>query len=210
MQTRAAISALNDMMKEGFTTKIRILLPSLCTEHNIPTLATVIDTAATEVVKTNTLVGSTPNLMFNLGFQFDTPRSCMKAKSVAKEENISYVLFQTDSLTNLMFGLTNELSMDCFHGFASHKHANPLVTIDKDAVGQLMLNAIDSLHSSNKRIKIGVSGKHCSDPASIKYFDSLKVDFITCDVEDIAVAKVAAAQSHIANLIREFVASVVC
>ena len=48
--------------------------------------------------------------------------------------------------------------------------------------------------------KIGVCGEHAGDSKSVKYFDSLGLDYVSCSPYRIPVAKVAAAQSHIHTL----------
>lgn len=40
---------------------------------------------------------------------------------------------------------------------------------------------------------------HAGDPQSIKFLDSLGLDYISCDYHQIAIAKVAAAQSSITS-----------
>jgi phosphoenolpyruvate-protein kinase (PTS system EI component) len=45
--------------------------------------------------------------------------------------------------------------------------------------------------------KIGVCGEHGGDPASIRFFDELGLDYISCSPYRVPTAKIAAAQAHI-------------
>jgi phosphoenolpyruvate synthase/pyruvate phosphate dikinase len=45
--------------------------------------------------------------------------------------------------------------------------------------------------------QISVCGEHAGDPASIRFFNKIGVDCVSCAPHRVPVAKVAAAQAHI-------------
>jgi phosphoenolpyruvate synthase/pyruvate phosphate dikinase len=45
--------------------------------------------------------------------------------------------------------------------------------------------------------QIGVCGEHGGDPASIRFFDELGLDYVSCSPFRVPTAKIAAAQAHI-------------
>ena len=49
----------------------------------------------------------------------------------------------------------------------------------------------------NKDIKIGVCGEHAGDPKSIKFLNTLDIDYISCSPFRIPTARLAAAQAEI-------------
>ena len=59
-------------------------------------------------------------------------------------------------------------------------------------------------------VQIGVCGEHASDPHSIRFFERLNVDYVTCSPYRIPIAKVAAAQAHIHETIRKLPSCYVC
>jgi pyruvate,orthophosphate dikinase len=72
---------------------------------------------------------------------------------------------------------------------------DPFATIDQEGVGYLIEMAIKSVRRLNPSIKVGVCGEHGGDPASIHFFQSLGVDYVSCSPSRIRVAQLAAAQS---------------
>lgn len=44
---------------------------------------------------------------------------------------------------------------------------------------------------------MGICGEHGADASSIRFFDSIGLDYISCNPYQVPGAKVAAAQSHI-------------
>jgi pyruvate,orthophosphate dikinase len=77
--------------------------------------------------------------------------------------------------------------------------ADPFVTLDQEGVGALIALGIARLRAAKPNIKIGVCGEHAGDPASIRFFASLGVDYISCSPARIPVAQLAAAQASIAD-----------
>jgi len=56
-------------------------------------------------------------------------------------------------------------------------------------------------------ITVGIFGTHTKDPASVKYFDRIGIDNISCQGISIPGAKVAAAQSNIQHIWCSHIAS---
>jgi hypothetical protein len=54
-----------------------------------------------------------------------------------------------------------------------------------------------TIRDKHKRIRFGCYGSQCCDVPSIKYFDSIHMDFLICDPNYVPTAKLAAAQSNI-------------
>ena len=48
-------------------------------------------------------------------------------------------------------------------------------------------------------LRLGVCGEHGGDPASIAFFDRIGLDYVSCSPFRIPIARVAAAQSAIAE-----------
>lgn len=101
-----------------------------------------------------------------------------------------------------------------------HLFANdPFKVIDERGVGELISSTIFKLHfmkpgvkvrafnilgfeilSMSMCLQIGVSGSHSTNSESIKFFDKVRVDYVTCPPNYVPVAKIAAAQAHITEM----------
>ena len=74
---------------------------------------------------------------------------------------------------------------------------DPFVSIDEITVGKLVASSAADGKKINKDIKIGVCGEHAGDPKSIKFLNTLDIDYISCSPFRIPTARLAAAQAEI-------------
>jgi len=49
--------------------------------------------------------------------------------------------------------------------------------------------------AANPRLKIGICGEHAGDPASLKFFAGLGVDYVSCSPYRVPVARLTLAQA---------------
>ena len=74
---------------------------------------------------------------------------------------------------------------------------DPFVSIDKETVGRAIEISVNDGRQSNKDLKIGVCGEHAGESESIRFFNTLAIDYISCSPFRIPTAKLAAAQAEI-------------
>ena len=79
--------------------------------------------------------------------------------------------------------------------------------MSKQGVGELICMAKRMIRIENPSVTVGVFGRHTSDSNSVKFFDRIGVDNISCQGNAIPGAKVAAAQAHIQHLWCSHIAS---
>jgi len=72
---------------------------------------------------------------------------------------------------------------------------NPFATIDTSGVGQLVEMACSRGRKTRPSIKLGICGEHGGDPASIHFFEKVKLDYVSCSPFRVPVARLAAAQA---------------
>ena len=77
--------------------------------------------------------------------------------------------------------------------------SDPFKTIDKDGVGKLMTVAVNLAKASNKKIELGVCGEHGGDEESIKFFNEIGLDYVSCSPYRVPVAILAAAKAEISK-----------
>ena len=51
-------------------------------------------------------------------------------------------------------------------------------------------------------IKLGICGEHGGDPASIHFFEKVKLDYVSCSPFRVPVARLAAAQAALSSKAR--------
>jgi len=76
---------------------------------------------------------------------------------------------------------------------------NPFSTIDVDGVGRLMQIAVTDGRDESDDLEIGICGEHGAEPASIALCQKLGLDYVSCSVYRVPVARLAAAQAALAS-----------
>jgi len=180
MQVRAIFSGAADA---GFNGAIEIMVPLVATGAEMSLLKGMIDKAATR------------GIAYSVGTMIELPRAALAAGEIAKEAE--FFSFGTNDLTQTTFGISRDdansflPAYEKAHIFA----ADPFATIDRDGVGELIKLAVERGRSCRKDIKLGVCGEHGGDPASIAFFESLGLDYVSCSPYRVPIARLAAAQA---------------
>ncbi|HED23630.1 MAG TPA: pyruvate, phosphate dikinase, partial [Firmicutes bacterium] len=149
------------------------------------------------VVETAEEVFSEKNrkIEYLVGTMIELPRACLVADQLA--EVASFFSFGTNDLTQTTLGYSRDDSEGKFLPFYLQKKilpANPFAEIDRDGVGQLVEMAIAKGRQSKPDLKMGVCGEHGGDPASIKFFHSAGLDYVSCSPFRLPIARLAAAR----------------
>ena len=82
--------------------------------------------------------------------------------------------------------------------FRSYEH-DPFASIDVGGVGKLVKMAVNLGTSVRPDIKLGVCGEHGGDPASINFFQTLGLNYVSCSPYRVPIARLACAQATINN-----------
>jgi pyruvate,orthophosphate dikinase len=132
---------------------------------------------------------------FSFGTMLELPRACLRAGDIA---NIAdFISFGTNDLTQTTFGISRD---DAPTFLAAYQRKgvyerDPFVTIDEKGVGEMISIAIERGRAANPRLKIGICGEHAGDPASLRFFAGLGVDYVSCSPYRVPVARLTLAQA---------------
>lgn len=132
---------------------------------------------------------------FQVGTMIEVPRACLVAGSIAMEAE--FFSFGTNDLTQMTYGFSRDdigkfLPTYLERGILP---VDPFQTIDSQGVGRLVRLATEEGRAARRGLKVGVCGEHGGDPASIHFFDSLGLDYVSCSPYRVPVARLAAAQA---------------
>jgi pyruvate,orthophosphate dikinase len=75
---------------------------------------------------------------------------------------------------------------------------SPFATIDELGVGELVRIAVERGRAARPGLEVGICGEHGGDTASIRFFHSAGLDYVSCSPFRVPIARVAAAQAAIA------------
>ena len=107
--------------------------------------------------------------------------------------------YGTNDLTQTTLGLSRDDASKFLNEYVEKNifDVDPFVSIDEITVGKLVASSASDGKKINKDIKIGVCGEHAGDPKSIKFLNTLDIDYISCSPFRIPTARLAAAQAEI-------------
>ena len=136
---------------------------------------------------------------YKVGTMIEIPRDASTADHIA--DVAEFFSFGTNDLTQMTFGFSRD-DVGTFMGeYLGNKllDADPFKTIDTKGVGKLVEYGIQSGRSKRPELKCGVCGEHGGDPDSIKFFNKIGIDYVSCSPFRVPIARLAAAQAAIAQ-----------
>jgi pyruvate,orthophosphate dikinase len=137
----------------------------------------------------------TDRVRFAFGTMIELPRACLRAGDIA--QMVDFFSFGTNDLTQTTFGISRD---DAPTFLAAYQRKgiyerDPFVNIDEKGVGEMIAIAIQRGKAANPKLKIGICGEHAGDPASLKFFAGLGVDYVSCSPYRVPVARLTLAQA---------------
>ncbi len=191
MQARAIFeAALAVSQEDGATVLPEIMIPLAATKRELDILKERIDTIAAAVFEEKG-----DRIDYQVGTMIELPRAALRAGELA--ETAEFFSFGTNDLTQTTFGI----SRDDAAGFLSEYErlgiveTDPFVSIDVDGVGELVSIAAERGRGTRQDVKLGICGEHGGDPASVKFCESVGLDYVSCSPYRVPIARLAAAQA---------------
>jgi pyruvate,orthophosphate dikinase len=126
------------------------------------------------------------------------PRGAITADQVATEAQ--FFSFGTNDLTQLTFGFSRDDVGKFLRIYQDMKilDRDPFASIDTEGVGSLVRTAVQLGRKTRPDLKVGICGEHGGDAASIHFFESVGLDYVSASPYRIPVARLAAAQAALA------------
>jgi pyruvate,orthophosphate dikinase len=190
MQTRAIIEAACQLNKEGLKVVPEIMIPLVGHVKELRDQKAIVDRVAAETMKQQGVT-----IKYLVGTMIELPRGAVTADQIAGEAQ--FFSFGTNDLTQLTFGFSRDDVGKFLRIYQDKKilEKDPFVSIDTEGVGALVRIGIERGRSTKKDLKVGVCGEHGGDPASIHFFNSVGMDYVSASPYRVAVARLAAAQA---------------
>ena len=191
MQTRAILEAAAEAARDtGEPVAPEIMVPLIGMKSELDRVKATIDAAA-EKVRAET--GAT--ISYTVGTMIELPRAALRAQEIA--ESADFFSFGTNDLTQTTFGI----SRDDAAGFISPYQdmglieKDPFMTLDTEGVGVLVRVATNEGRKARPELKLGICGEHGGDPASIRFCETVGLDYVSCSPFRVPIARLAAAQA---------------
>ena len=193
MQVEAILRASYNLQKnEKLDVSPEIMIPLVMNSEELSQMKEVL------IEKISQLEGELKfTFNFTIGTMIELPSAALNSSSIA--EHADFFSFGTNDLTQTTLGLSRDDASKFLNTYIENDifSIDPFVSIDQASVGRVIKMSVDEGKKSNNELKIGVCGEHAGEAESIKFFNTLKIDYISCSPFRIPTAKLAAAQAEI-------------
>ena len=134
------------------------------------------------------------------GTMIETPRAALMADKLA--ESATFFSFGTNDLTQTVMALSRDDAARFLPAYVDQSQAaifkaHPFESLDVDGVGQLIRMGIERGRSTRPDLKVAVCGEHGGEADSIRFFDAVGMDYVSCSPYRVPIARLAAAQATI-------------
>jgi pyruvate,orthophosphate dikinase len=193
MQVRAILEAAAQVSSEGAVVHPEIMIPLAMTRGELERMRVIVDEVAREVTAR---LGKT--VPFSFGTMIELPRAALMARELAR--SAEFFSFGTNDLTQATMGLSRDDAGKFLGAYVETGilPKDPFVSLDIDGVGALVELAVRAGRAERPDIKLGVCGEHGGDPASIRFFQKVGLDYVSCSPYRVPIARLAAAQAGLA------------
>jgi pyruvate,orthophosphate dikinase len=191
MQARAIFEAAVQVEKEtGKQLTAEIMIPLVAMRGEFDFLKNRIDAVAKAVEGEHRV-----KLAYLVGTMIELPRAALRAGDIA--QSAEFFSFGTNDLTQTTFGLSRDDSSKFLPDYVSRGLLpnDPFVSLDVEGVGELIQIAEERGRKVRPDLKLGICGEHGGDPASIRFCEAARLDYVSCSPFRVPIARLAAAQA---------------
>ena len=192
MQTTAIFEATIKLIKNGYTPFPEIMIPLVGTHNEFLHQKLLIEDVAKNIKKKYDC-----DFDYLIGTMIELPRACITADKIS--ENADFFSFGTNDLTQTTFGYSRDDIGTFLPDYMDNKilEYDPFQSIDINGVGELVKIGVEKGRTTNNKLKIGICGEHGGDPKSIKFFNSIGLNYVSCSPFRVPIAILAAAKSEL-------------
>ncbi|MBX5165320.1 MULTISPECIES: pyruvate, phosphate dikinase [unclassified Rhizobium] len=200
MQARAIFEAAVAAAKEtGAAVVPEIMVPLVGLRSELDYVKARIDEVAGKVMNEAGM-----KIDYLVGTMIELPRAALRAHVIA--EAAEFFSFGTNDLTQTTFGISRDDASAFIptyqrKGIIEH---DPFISLDFDGVGELISIAAERGRRTRNDMKLGICGEHGGDPASIRFCETIGLDYVSCSPFRVPIARLAAAQAVISGGLSDF------
>ncbi|WP_269932162.1 pyruvate, phosphate dikinase [Aminobacter sp. HY435] len=193
MQARAIFEAAVEAGKKtGSPVVPEVMVPLVGLMKELDYVKARIDAVAKSVMEETGV-----NIDYLVGTMIELPRAAIRAHVIA--EAAEFFSFGTNDLTQTTFGISRDDAASFLETYRQKGiiEQDPFVSLDIDGVGELVKMAAEKGRATRPEIKLGICGEHGGDPASIRFCESVGLDYVSCSPFRVPIARLAAAQAAV-------------
>ncbi len=195
MQVRAIMEAAIEVKQDGIEVLPEIMIPLVGHPEELRISRERAQMVIDDILE-NSGFGD-EYIHYIIGTMLEIPRAAMDAARIA--EYADFFSFGTNDLTQMACGFSRDDASVFLEDYVKMGiyEEDPFTSIDKEGVGRFVEMGVVEGRKTKPDLKIGVCGEHGGDPKSIRFFNSVGLDYVSCSPFRVPVAKLAAAQAEI-------------
>ncbi|HEU5170313.1 MAG TPA: pyruvate, phosphate dikinase [Gemmatimonadales bacterium] len=194
MQARAVFEAACAVAARKGQVMPEVMIPLTATAAEFRKQALIVRRVAADVFSERQVT-----VPYLLGTMIELPRAALTADELALEAQ--FFSFGTNDLTQTTWGLSRDdagrfLPQYLEQGIVPD---DPFQVLDQAGVGKLIQLACELGRKARPDLKLGICGEHGGEPAAVAFCDRLGMNYVSCSPYRIPIARLAAAQSALAE-----------
>jgi pyruvate,orthophosphate dikinase len=194
MQARSIFEAACAVALRKGRVQPEVMIPLVANVVEFRKQALIVRQVAEEVFREKQIT-----VPYLLGTMIELPRAALTADEIAREAQ--FFSFGTNDLTQTAWGLSRDdagrfLPYYLEHGLVED---DPFQVLDQHGVGKLIEMACQLGRKTRADLKLGICGEHGGEPASVAFCDDLGMNYVSCSPYRVPIARLAAAQSALAE-----------
>ncbi len=193
MQVKALAEATAEQIKAGRDPRAEVMIPLTATVQEFEIMQQRSKAVFAEVEEAYGV-----KLEIPIGTMIEVPRAALTAGEIA--EQAEFFSFGTNDLTQMTWAFSRDDVEGAFFGRYIELGifgVSPFESIDPYGVGRLVRIATEDGKAANPNLEVGVCGEHGGDPASIHFFESAGVDYVSCSPFRVPVARLEAGRAAV-------------
>eukprot|EP00922_Rhytidocystis_sp_ex-Travisia-forbesii_P014924 GHVS01022324.1.p1 GENE.GHVS01022324.1~~GHVS01022324.1.p1 ORF type:complete len:498 (-),score=81.93 GHVS01022324.1:282-1775(-) len=205
MQTRAILEAASEAELGGVKVFPQIMVPVVMCLRELQHQKAIIDQTAAQVAAATKV-----SVKYKVGTMIELPRACLMAGELAREAE--FFSFGTNDLTQCTLGISRDDAGSFLPAYIQGVEfpqtqnkvqiyeTDPFTTLDEGGVCELMSIAVSRGVAANSSLEVGICGEHGGEGRSVIKCHGMHMHYTSCSPFRIAVAKLAAAQAHVMEM----------
>ncbi|MGH3503777.1 MAG: pyruvate, phosphate dikinase [Nocardioidaceae bacterium] len=193
LQVRAIAEAAVKLKKRGLNPRPEVMVPLVA---DVKELAIIRRWAMETVARVSEESGV--ELHFPIGTMIELPRAAMTAHEIAEEAE--FFSFGTNDMTQTAWGFSrDDVEAEFFPQYIESGifGVSPFETLDASGVGRILSVAAWEGKETREDLVVGICGEHGGDPASIHFFETILLDYVSCSPFRVPVARLEAGRASL-------------
>ncbi|PSL57352.1 pyruvate phosphate dikinase [Saccharothrix carnea] len=193
LQVRAITEAATARILAGGHPHVEIMIPLVGDARELEVVAARARRTVTDIVRESGI-----DIRYHIGSMIELPRAALTAGPIA--QSAAFFSFGTNDLTQTAWGFSrDDVEGSFFPTYLAEGvfDVSPFETIDRAGVGRLIQIAVREGRAARPDLVVGVCGEHGGDPASIRFFHDVGLDYVSCSPIRVPVARLEAGRAAV-------------